>query len=112
MCEKVWRLLFFARGQFCSAGGSSAAARQRAPLARKQRTPLPQDLEVLFDWLGWRKTLNEEHQDTNIPCVVGAGQKMDQTQDAVLTNRGARRQSKTEIWAMTCAANTKNQQTR
>jgi hypothetical protein len=32
----------------------------------------------------------EEHQDTNIACVAGTGQKMDRAQDATLTNRGPR----------------------
>jgi hypothetical protein len=36
----------------------------------------------------------EEHQDTNIACVVGTGQKMDRAQDAALTNRQPRNQTK------------------
>jgi hypothetical protein len=32
----------------------------------------------------------EEHQDTNIACVAGTGQKMDRAQDTALTNRGPR----------------------
>jgi hypothetical protein len=30
----------------------------------------------------------EEHQNTNIACVAGTGQKMDRAQDAALTSRG------------------------
>jgi hypothetical protein len=32
----------------------------------------------------------EEHQNTNIACVAGTGQKMDRAQDATVTNRGPR----------------------
>jgi hypothetical protein len=43
----------------------------------------------------------EEHQDTDIACVVGTGQNMDRVQYATLTNRGARR-SERATRAMAC----------
>jgi hypothetical protein len=40
---------------------------------------------------GWVEEDVEEHQDTNIACVVGIGQKMDRAQDTTLTSQGAMR---------------------
>jgi hypothetical protein len=44
----------------------------------------------------------EEHQNTNIACVAGTGQKMDRAQDDTSTNRGTR-QSERATRAMACA---------
>jgi hypothetical protein len=51
----------------------------------------------------------EEHQDTNIACVVGTGQKMDRAQDTTLTNNRGTRQSERATRVMACT--THNTQT-
>jgi hypothetical protein len=38
---------------------------------------VPEWQELAGDRLGWRKIDVEEHQDTDIACVAGTGQKMD-----------------------------------
>jgi hypothetical protein len=62
---------------------------------------VPEWQELAGDRLSGVEEDVEEHQDMNIACVVGTGQKMDRAQDATLTNRGTR-QSERATRVMAC----------
>jgi hypothetical protein len=72
----------------CATAGSSRELQKHGPVGYG-----PRSLCCAACQVGRRQGVEEdveEHQDTNIACVAGTGQKMDRAQDAALATRGPR----------------------